>query len=393
MDADLIGKQLGLQWFSFQLDVFEKWEALAGHKRFCLYYRTGAGKTLTSLAMMRMDNVTEVLVLAPPSTHARWVEEASRLGIEAEVISHAKFRMKDYKVSRTKAVICDEFHLLGGQRAQGWKKFSRYTRALQAPAIIMSATPNYNDAERCYCIHYVLDPLAVKGGFLQFLNSHCVTEHDPFSTTPKVKGFLKFNDAAEYLAALPLVAYVPDQSTTEIIDVNFDVPLPQVIEAYGYLPWEHRIFASIIERNKKISYYKRVSPDGEIREEVMDELVKYLDTDLKVLIYVNRARIANILYQTLLNYRFSEVDVVTGSDTTKRKADKLKRFIEGDTSILIGTATLATGVDGMDKVCNDLLIFDDTPDDSLRRQVMGRILPRGSSSDESLKVILRYNFL
>jgi hypothetical protein len=57
--------------------------------------------------------------------------------------------------------------------------------------------------------------------------------------------------------------------------------------------------------------------------------------------------------------------------------------------VLVGTATLATGTDGLDKVCDTLIILDDTDDDSLRRQLVGRIMPRGTSTDASMKKVFR----
>lgn len=57
--------------------------------------------------------------------------------------------------------------------------------------------------------------------------------------------------------------------------------------------------------------------------------------------------------------------------------------------VLIGTATLATGTDGLDRVCDTLLILDDTEDDSLRRQLIGRIMPRGDFVSTTAKQVIR----
>ena len=58
--------------------------------------------------------------------------------------------------------------------------------------------------------------------------------------------------------------------------------------------------------------------------------------------------------------------------------------------MLIGTASLATGTDGLDKMCDTLIILDDTDDDSLRRQLIGRIMPRGADTDTSKKKVYRF---
>jgi superfamily II DNA or RNA helicase len=72
---------------------------------------------------------------------------------------------------------------------------------------------------------------------------------------------------------------------------------------------------------------------------------------------------------------------LTGKTTAKRKAEIINDFRAGRTEVLVATATLATGTDGLDKVCDRLLIVQDTQDDSLRRQLVGRILPRGDADD------------
>src|SRR5690606_17322210 len=113
----------------------------------CLYYKTGAGKSMTSLAMLKMDGHTEAVVIAPPSTHPAWMKTGERMGIHVTTMSHSRFRMKDTKLSRNVPVIADEMHLFGGQGGQGWKKLDRFAKGLQAPLIMASATPNYNDAE------------------------------------------------------------------------------------------------------------------------------------------------------------------------------------------------------------------------------------------------------
>src|SRR5690606_24310855 len=118
-------------------------------------------------------------------------------------------------------VIVDEFHLLGGHTGKGWKKLETLAAGLAAPLIIGSATPNYNDAERCYCIVHVLDPLGNRGGFIQWLYQNCETEINPFGAIPNVLGFLHYRDAEEFLASHPQVVYLPDEAP----DILHDIPM------------------------------------------------------------------------------------------------------------------------------------------------------------------------
>ena len=88
---------------------------------------------------------------------------------------------------------------------------------------------------------------------------------------------------------------------------------------------------------------------------------------------------------------FLPFEAVDGKTTLRTKEERIEDFRTGQLDVLIGTATLATGTDGIDKVCDTMVILDDTDDDSLRRQLVGRILPRGESApDYSNKVALQF---
>jgi superfamily II DNA or RNA helicase len=80
----------------------------------CLYYKTGSGKTPTAVSCIRVMGQREALVVAPPTTHDHWKEWGHRIGVSIETMSHAKFRRPETKLSRTKAIVVDEFHMLGG---------------------------------------------------------------------------------------------------------------------------------------------------------------------------------------------------------------------------------------------------------------------------------------
>ena len=68
---------------------------------------------------------------------------------------------------------------------------------------------------------------------------------------------------------------------------------------------------------------------------------------------------------------------MTGTVSPKKGKAILDRFRAGELDLLVGTATMRTGTDGLDRVCDTLIIIDDTDDDAARQQLIGRILPRG----------------
>lgn len=386
-----LAARLGLRFFDYQIEVLEAERGRpADQQRLCLYYKTGAGKTPTALALVAQSGHSEALVLAPPSTHSAWQAWGLKVGVEVDAISHAKFREKAYQVSRKKPLIVDEFHLLGGHTAKGWCKLDRLAAGIQAPLLLLSATPNYNDADRVYCIQHVLDRHSCKGGFLEFLYKHCETQQNRYSTTPDVLGFVNFADAAEYLAALPQVYYLPDDLvyTIDDIDVKIDMPVP--FDTYGYDERTHRIVASLMEDRHKRVFNKLVTLKDRLNPWIYDELATIVgNATTPVLVYANHATVANALGNSLHDNGV-KMAVVTGATPAKKKEAYISAFRDGVLDILVGTASLATGTDGLDKMCDTLVILDDTDDDALRRQLIGRIMPRGADSDASKKSVYRF---
>lgn len=363
--------------------------------RLCLYHRTGAGKTYTSLAAIALAGAQEALVLCPPVTHDAWIEEGRQMGIQVFPISHAMFRQAKYKVARTQPMIVDEFHLLGGHNGKGWQKLDRIARGLQAPLVIASATPNYNDAERVYCIKHVLDPHGTKGGYLQFLYEECVTTENPFGRTPNVERFKAYDGSAEqYLKHMPKVHYVEDEAIKQVVigDIPIHVPLPRAFEDYGYDERKHRIMASRMAEDHSRIRLQFLLPTGEVRPEVYDEIALQVgQASTPTLIFAVHSELAEALHRTALANGTRSL-LVTGKMSAAVKYVTVHKFIRGEHDILIGTATLATGTDGIDKMCDHLLIVDDTQDDAQRRQLIGRILPRGKDVDVSNKVVTRLVF-
>lgn len=383
----------GRPWFQHQLECFQTWQG-QDLQRMLVHYPTGKGKTTTMLMCMALRGVREVLVITPPITQPAWVADGAKLGIEVTPISHAKFR-GDYRVSRDQAVIVDEFHLLGGVDGKGFKKLDRMAAGMRGPLILGSATPNYNDAERCYCLSHVLDPMANRGGYLAWLFKHCTLENDPFSRTPKVTGFIKYGSdkdaAAKFLEAQRGVVYLPDEAPDIIVDIPMGCALPDEFEKYNLDISRMRLMASMMEIRQRRRFLQIVDPaSGRLRDHVWDQLETLVgNAQGPTLIFAARSTVAGILADQLHENKvpFGYID---GTTPTAQKVSQVKRFIAGELEVLVGTASMATGTDGIDKVCDQLIILDDTDDASLRRQLVGRILPRGDSADYSKKRAPRF---
>jgi len=385
---DVIASRIGLRFFDYQIEaLINAGQQTGPAPRLCLYYKTGAGKSLTALAAVKRWGHNEVVVIAPPATHNQWMLLGFKLKVVVECMSHAKFRAKTVRLSRTKAVIADEMHLFGGQKGKGWAKLDKMAQYLEAPLVLASATPNYNDAERCYCIQHVLDPDSCRGGFLEFLFKNCELEANPYGQTPNVLGFLHHKDAAEYLSSLPLVEYLEDDLVYQIEDHMLVTTPPDEFTKYGYNRRRHRIIASAIEERHTLAFQSLVAEDGLIHQHVLD-LLDTIEPVRPVLIFSAHATVAQAMHASLVSAGVS-AGLVTGKTSAKEKNAVLDQFKNGVLDVLVGTATLATGTDGMDKVCDWLVILDDTDDDALRRQLIGRIMPRGTDADASGKHVHR----
>lgn len=396
---------LGKPWMWGQLKAFAHFEGLRAHQdgepldAICVYYPTGKGKTWIQLGCVYLRGYKEAVIVAPPITHPKWIEDAAKLGIKATMMSHAKFRQADTKLNRKVPLVIDEFHMLGGQTGMGWKKLDRAAAGLQAPLIFASATPEYNDAERVYCVAHVTDPFSHRGGYEAWLYRNCVVEPHRFRVLPTVLGFHQYKDAEEFLVALPHVVHVPDEAPDIIKDVDMShVSMPDVFEDLGLDTTQPRIMASQMEKRHRRRYLQIVDPtqrghelEQSLREDVMDQMWNLVDPDKeKLLIFCMHATVAEVVYDTLVHG--GGVGLITGKTKPVDKNQAVQDFINGDMQILIGTATMATGTDGMDKVCNTMIILDDTDDNAQRRQLVGRILHRGAGTSDQDKVAWRFVF-
>jgi superfamily II DNA or RNA helicase len=372
-----------MKLFDHQQNVMDNLHTLGDPARALLFFKTGAGKTRTALLAVQKLGYDMAMVITPPATYDGWEAEAAKLGMSVQCMSHAKYRQKSTKLTRATPVIADEFHLFGGHKGQGWKKLDAMSRGLQAPLLLLSATPNYNDIERCYCIMHILDPMGTKGGYLQFLYTHCETEQNPFGTEPIVTGFKHYAGAAEFLAAQRKVFYLKDDAQYNIIDLPFLVPLPPAFTQFSYDARRGRIMASIMEQRHARMRYRLLTDDGDLRPSIAS-MLSTTQREGPMLVFSASSNVAMAIAA-----RFPAAEVVTGGTSEAKKKEIIDRFRAGQLDMLIGTATLATGTDGLDKVCNTLFIVNDTDDDALRRQLIGRILPRGDSASTTAKQIFR----
>lgn len=374
-------------WSISQNEAFAKWQE-EELDRALLFWPTGQGKSKTCLGFLYARGYDYIVVIAPLKTHAQWKADAKTLGIDVRVETVNKFRMTASQYRKTDPIVVDEFHEMGGHDAVGFKKLNRMAPKLEAPIIMASATPNYNDAERVFCIT-AIGQKSPNRNFKGWIYQNCITRENPFSAIPYVDGFLLFNGAADYLLNEPYVMYIEDTATWLEDTLELPSNIADEFFDYGYDRRRHRMISSLMGQFHRIVDYRFIDDEGLIRNEIRAAMVemmfKYPDRT-KWLVFCSHQTVAQALYRTISG----NVWLIDGD--TKDHDDVKKAFIEAEAGWLIGTTALATGVDGIDKVCHSMLLLDDIRgDNAKRRQLIGRILPRGNDDTaERLVVTARF---
>ena len=114
------------------------------------------------------------------------------------------------------------------------------------------------------------------------------------------------------------------------------------------------------------------------------------DSKTPVLVFAASKEIAEAAYDSLFPVFPENIILLTGNSSTALKQDKIALFRKGGVPVLIGTAAMATGTDGLDTMCDTLILLHDTDDDSLRKQIIGRITPRSEGVYIENKKVYRF---
>ena len=87
-------------FFPYQKELFREWSQTYDEDSpvngVCLYYRTGAGKTITALAALRLLGFEDVLVIAPPPATGAKKEGIHPLEFNKRRAKAASSGSKDY---------------------------------------------------------------------------------------------------------------------------------------------------------------------------------------------------------------------------------------------------------------------------------------------------------
>ncbi|QPL14159.1 DNA helicase [Microbacterium phage Atraxi] len=388
-DAHLPAGKRFESWKPSQTQAYKQLKTLPRNRIF-LFFPTGEGKSKTALALVATQDYDKCVVIAPLKTHDAWIRDAGVLGIQIKVYTHEKFRMKGTHTPTNVPWIIDEYHKLGGHDGEGFKKWKRLSTKITELVVGASATPNYNKPDRAWCLEVAFDQSPIYN-YGDWIFKHCRTEPNRFAYYPKVLGFLNFPDVIGYLADKPWIAYIEDTATWTPDTLELTRQDKWWYERFGYSPRHHKIVGSRMEKDHKRVELDFIDDEGYIHGTVTDRLsylmYKYRNEHTHWLIFCAHKSIAEALYRTAQErWEDQGVWIITGD--TKDIVPIRKEFVEAESGWLICTTAIAEGVDGLDKVCHALLLLDDiVGDNAKRRQIIGRILPRGSADDAERIVV------
>jgi len=388
-DASLPEDRRFKAWKQSQTDAFNRFQTLKLRRMF-LFFPTGEGKSKTSLALIGAEGYDRSVVIAPLKTHDQWKRDAGTLGIQIKIYTHEMFRQPGTHTPTNVPWIVDEYHKLGGHGGEGFKKWKRLAPKIKHPIVGASATPNYNDPDRAFCLEVAFDERPIYN-YGDWIHKHCLTEPNRYAYYPKVLGFKDYDNVQAYLSDKPWVAYIEDKATWEEWELILPSTHDFLFEEYGLVVRNKRITNSDMEkRHKRIDSYF-IDDDGRIRQEIMDTVIQYIfdSTDHKKwLIFCSHKTVAEALYKTMM-LMYREVYLISGDtkDVERQKMGFINTPPEVK-AVLIGTSAIAEGVDGLDKVCQALLLLDPLVGDGAKtRQIIGRILPRGTDDGLTRDVV------
>ncbi len=130
---------------------------------------------------------------------------------------------------------------------------------------------------------------------------------------------------------------------------------------------------------------------SELQNRIREIIESPLFRGSKIMFFASHVKIAKAVHKYLMTGATEIAVLISGASTAITRSQELESFkMDDDVRYLVGTTALATGTDGIDKVCDTLVIVDDVDDAALRRQLIGRILPRGLDTDLTNKRVLRF---
>ena len=357
----------------------------------------GLGKTVTALSMLARDGVLPVAVVVPTHLPSQWTREVQKFipGLRSYVVKTTSPEREkvppDVDVwivpySRlagwaerlrpvVRAVVFDEAHEL---RREGSAKYGG-AQAISSEAkfrIGLTATPIWNYGGEFYSVLGVLAPGEL-GTWEEFTREWCGHYHDPrkakikdpvaFGSWLREQGLMVRNTRREVGRQLPPVV-------RSVVDVEWsDEPFQEIEDAVVQLA------TRTLTAKGRDAFLAAGDLDARVRMATgiakaphVAALVKGLveSSDEPVVLFGWHRSVYDVWVRALAS--LSPV-LYTGTEDAKKKDENLRRFIDGDSRVLIMSIRSGQGIDGIQDVCHRAVFGELDWSYGAMEQALGRV--------------------
>lgn len=372
-------------------------------KRYLLGDDLGLGKTLSGILTLLNPGTLPAIVVVQTHMTTQWKVEGIEkfTNLRAHVIKGTKpynlpeadvYIMKYsclagwtnvYQTGFFKSAIfdeCQEFRRAESQRYEAGKALSEsveYTCGL-------SATPIYNFGDEIFNVLNLLYPdcLGTEHEFLRewaipYGQNHKIRDPKALGTYLRERFLMLRRTRAEVERELPPL-------NTIVHTVDYDHAAVRRVEALARSLAMKIITGTFTERGEAARELDMLARQttGVSKARYVAEYVRILlDNDEPVILAGWHREVYRIWLEELADYN---PVMYTGSETPAQKERAKQAFISGETKLLIMSLRSGAGVDGLQKVCNNVVFGELDWSPKVHEQLTGRANRDGRESEESV---------
>lgn len=365
-------------------------------KKMLLADKIGSGKTISALSVLTEPESRPAIIVVPPNLCTQWEREVTRVlpslsthvvrGFktydlpDVDVIITSYNRLKPWQdvllseQVKFQTVIFDEVqelrHTDTNKRDLGKLIAKRCTYSLG-----LSGTPIYNMGAEIFS---VLDAIkdGCLGGAEDFTREWClfekVLEPAVLNNYLKKQGLMLRRTDEE----LGLKIDVPAK---HIVTIDADMEQLKKVEQVAKMLALSVLSGNVGEDSESAREFdwKLRQATGIAKARPAAEFVKMvLENEPKVVLVGWHRQFYEIMLKELKDYK---VVMYTGSESTKQKDDAVKAFIEGEAQVFIISLRSGAGLDGLQRVCNTIVLGELDWSPHVHDQVIGRIARDGQT--------------
>lgn len=331
----------------------------------------GAGKTFIALYYAKLfKRKRPILIVCPAPIKLQWERECKKvLGKDTKItILNSKTPylpkladvyvinwdlVKDWKEVlcqfRIALIISDEVHAIGG-KSKRTKAFKEIVKSQDCEHIAMSGTPAHSKIKQLFNILNLLSPSEFSNEW-RFLNRYCEPKITPWGKT--------FNGATnlpELREKLKTIMFRKEKS-----EVFKDLPkkkritVPMEISSENeYLALENSLYDSITDSSKEFDVKSNMMKLQRSAFPLKEKSVRawidnFVSDGNKLIVFAWHRSVIEYLEEQFKG----KCAKVYGSQNAELKEAEIRKFAGDGCDLLLMNISTCTGIDGLQKICND----------------------------------------